>query len=374
MRGLIDRSGSMAAWRKPVVEGVNAYLQTVNDDKAGRDADILIVTFDSMGYDPIRKGKVVDIDLIRDDEFVPRGLTPLFDATDSALNDNVDESGGVKNILWILTDGLENASKKHRTTASIRALVEDKRKKGWLILFLGANIDAWKTAADMGIPPEHTMNVHVQGRNQQPAPGIFGRMIGSKSNPVGMALAAAAGLGLAYALLRPGDAQAAPLGFTEHDRNAAMGVDGTTTTWQDAVQQDIASFNEPMNDIFDLPDDLHQAVSELPANFDPSQGSLLEDGTQSGGMNFDATIVSAEDAPTSPDFTGSANEGNIDTSNGRSELETADAGSDSGFGGSKSGDGSSSNVSAYTSNSDSTDSGSSGDSGGGGDGGGGGGD
>lgn len=332
MRGLIDRSGSMAAWHKPVVEGVNTYLQTVKDDDAGRNAETLIVTFDSMGFDPIRKGLASDIELIREDEFVPRALTPLFDATDSALTDNVDESEGVRNVLWILTDGLENASKKHKSVASIRALVEDKRKKGWLILFLGANIDAWKTAADMGIPPEHTMNVHVQGRNQQPAPGVLKRMFGGKSNPIGMALAAAAGLGIAYALLRPGDANAATHGFTENDRNAAMGVDGVSTTWQDAVQQDIAAFDEPFNNIFDLPDDLHQAVSELPKDFDPSQGSLLDDGTQSGGMNFDGDIVSSEDAPTSPDFVASNDEHDADTDDTGGGNDSNDEGTDAGSG------------------------------------------
>jgi hypothetical protein len=59
-----------------------------------------------------------------------------------------------------------------------------------------------------------------------------------------------------------------------------MAVDGTTQTWQDAVAADVAGFEEPYNGVFDLPPDVAAAEGELPASFDPSLGSVNEDGEQ----------------------------------------------------------------------------------------------
>ncbi len=371
MRGIIDRTGSMAAYHKPVVEGVNAYLDKVRADRQGADADTTIMIFDSMGFDVIRKGRAGDLDPIREDEFVPRALTPLFDALASGLNDNVDEGPDVRNVLFILTDGLENASQKYKNLATIRALVEEKQKKGWIIIYLGANIDAWQQASDLGIPPERAMNFHARGTNSQPAQGFVGRMMGKKSNPVAKAMIAAAGLGLAYALFRPGDAQAKSLGFTEQDRNDAMGVVGVEKNWQQAVQEDVAAFSEPFDSMFDLPQELQQQISDLPHDFDPALGSMDASGNQTGGLTTDDEIISADDVPSIVnDASGSADSdgegGGVNGGGGiERELETADAGDSKGswFGGSNKND------TSDIIDSDSDSGGDGGDGGGGGDGG-----
>jgi hypothetical protein len=55
--------------------------------------------------------------------------------------------------LVILTDGQENASKEH-TKESIRALLDARQKeRNWLVLYLGANQDAFAESGKIGIEP-----------------------------------------------------------------------------------------------------------------------------------------------------------------------------------------------------------------------------
>ncbi len=292
IRFLLDRSGSMAGWRKPVAGGVNDYLQTVARDKRGRDARIVLVTFDSMGFDIIRRGVVSEVKPLGENEFVPRALTPLCDAVASMLNDNVEPD--VTYVDVILTDGLENDSKKYDIPRA-RKLIEQRQREGHIVLYLGANVNAWEQAEQFGIPKERAMNVHVQGTNAPQKRG-FRRFFGGGSggNPVSMGLVAAAGLGLALSLMRPHEAASSKLGFTEADRNNAMGV---ADNWQEAVDRDVGSFNEPFDSIFDLPQELQQQVAELPADFDPALGSMNADGEQTGGFNSEGDVESSGDVP-----------------------------------------------------------------------------
>ena len=47
-----------------------------------------------------------------------------------------------ENVLFVIvTDGFENASKEY-TYSAVKKLIEGKKKKGWGVHVLGANIDA----------------------------------------------------------------------------------------------------------------------------------------------------------------------------------------------------------------------------------------
>jgi hypothetical protein len=88
--------------------------------------------------------------------YVPRGLTPLLDAIGKAVA-LLDKAEGKLKALVISTDGLENASRE-QTRASIKALLDERQKQGWLVLYLGANQDAFNEGAKMGTHTGTTMN------------------------------------------------------------------------------------------------------------------------------------------------------------------------------------------------------------------------
>lgn len=331
---VLDRTGSMSGTEEKTIEAINGFLRQMQGDSLGKSAAFTLMTFDSQGFDVIRRGTVSEVKPLEQKEFSPRAATPLYDAVGDAAS---KMTGTEKNMLVILTDGLENASKKF-TQASLRALIEEKRKSGWIIIYLGANIDAWKQAESIGVPGNQAMNFSQNG-TQVPAqpsnPGLWSRFTGRVSqNPMGYALGTAALLGLAYLALRPSDAKAAEtLGFTDADRNASMGVDGVgNNTWESAVEQDVASFDEPIktDSIFDpgLSQEAAQSAAELPEDFDPSQGSMI-DGEQA--VDHGGEILSSEDAPSSDDYIPR----DVDTQeggDGREEVSESSSGSSPGTG------------------------------------------
>lgn len=288
---LADRSGSMAAVVKQAKDGMNGFIGNMQGDPAGQNSLFMLSTFDSMGFDLLRRGIMSGIEKLKDGEFKPRALTPLIDAAHWSILEMAKLGNGRK-ILAILTDGLENASKKH-TKKELKALIEAKRAEGWIIIYLGANFDAWQEAEAIGIPKEFAMNFRANGHVAQnaPKPGLLQRVgLQAQQNPIGFALAAAAAVGFAAWALSSSNAHATqPQGFTDEQRNAAMGV---TDNWQEAVQHDIATFQEPFNSVFDLPPDLIEAMRY---DRDPELGSWDQNGEQPGVI--EGEVLSAEEVP-----------------------------------------------------------------------------
>jgi len=329
---LLDRSGSMQSFEKPVIEGINAFIEKLKADRGSRDARFVLTTFDSQGFDAVRRGAVADVKPLGDEEFKPRALTPLHDAVAHGV-ETLSAPGDAKSMLVIMTDGLENASKKYADAGAVRRVVDAFQKAGGIVIYLGTHIDAWKQAEEIGVPAERAMNFHA-GQKQVVRPGVFGRFRSTvHTNPVATALVAAAGLGLAYWALRPGSAAASDLGFTTDDRNAAMGVDGVSETWQDAVKADVDSFDEPFDSIFDLPSEVANAEGNLPDGFDPALGSLNEDGEQPGSADVDVLSADQFDSMQSGGSDGDAGDRDEDRGSGSDAPDEPAAPASSGWGG-----------------------------------------
>jgi uncharacterized membrane protein YgcG len=333
---LLDRSGSMASCQKLITGGINDFLTKMQNDATGRDAKFIMTTFDSQGFDIARRGDIADVKPLADGEFAPRALTPLYDAVGHAISD-LDQAETQKRMLIIVTDGEENASKKF-TAETVRSLITERQKSGWIVIYLAAHVDAWKQAEAVGVPKEMAMNFKA-APVAVPRTGLLGALgMKAQTNPFAIALGAAAGVGLVYAM--GGAAQAH--GFSEQNRNDAMGVDGINETWQDAVEADISGFDEPFAGVFDLPPDVAAAEAGQPADFDPSQGSVNADGEPTGqpeGDVYDSAEFessSADDTPASS--SGGWFSGGSSSSDDSSSSSSGDTSSSSDSGGS-SGDG-----------------------------------
>ena len=150
---LLDRSGSMESCRDITIDAFNEYVMGLrrSDDV---DARLSLTIFDSESIDVLQHAEPAKsfLELSRQN-FVPRGMTPLLDAIGRAVaeTDKLALRDGEKVALVILTDGQENASKEH-TKETIRALLKDRQdNKGWLVVFLGADVDAFAEAQAIGV-------------------------------------------------------------------------------------------------------------------------------------------------------------------------------------------------------------------------------
>jgi hypothetical protein len=158
---LLDRSGSMESCRDTAIDAFNEYVMGLrrSDDI---DARLSLTIFDSTSIDTLQRAEPARtfLELSRA-SYVPRASTPLLDAIGHVVAD-IDQAqlrADEKVALVILTDGFENASKEH-TKETIRALLTDRQdNKGWLVVFLAADIDAFAEAGAIGIKSDRFLKL-----------------------------------------------------------------------------------------------------------------------------------------------------------------------------------------------------------------------
>lgn len=147
---VLDKSGSMEGMAGQALTAVNNYISAAKADKNLRKGTLSILLFDSASLEWIRKTvPMAKIELVTDKEYIPHGLTPLYDAIGAGIDHLGDAE---KAVLVIMTDGHENDSKTYNLP-QIRDRIEVAKNKGWLVLFLGANLSVAGQGAVMGMGP-----------------------------------------------------------------------------------------------------------------------------------------------------------------------------------------------------------------------------
>lgn len=160
---LLDRSGSMQSVRDDTVGAINAWLGELRQTKA--EMRFSLVLFDDHhGRMDLQKLHVAtpikEVPDLRNDQFQPRGGTPLIDAacaTIRAVRESLEGRDDVKVIFAIQTDGQENRSQEN-SWDGLRALIAECEKTGWQFNFMGCGIDAYGQGARMGIRRENTIS------------------------------------------------------------------------------------------------------------------------------------------------------------------------------------------------------------------------
>ena len=69
-----------------------------------------------------------------------------------------------KNVIVIMTDGMENASRIYSSNKVKKMIERQKNRYGWEFLFIGANIDSVETAKHFGINSDRSVNYHADGQ------------------------------------------------------------------------------------------------------------------------------------------------------------------------------------------------------------------
>jgi hypothetical protein len=160
---LLDRTGSMEPIWSEALSSVNAYADGLATLDGGPrvDADITLAVFDAQDgfqFDVLRD----DVDAERwkkvtSDEVNPRGMTPLYDAIGRIVS-LAEKDRPEKAVIVIMTDGEENSSQE-MTKATARAALDRVRKKGWEVVFLGAEFSNFDDAESVGQTSSRNMAV-----------------------------------------------------------------------------------------------------------------------------------------------------------------------------------------------------------------------
>ena len=150
---ILDRSGSMSGLEKDTIGGFNSLIQKQRKEKGK--CYVSCVLFDDVQEVIYDRVPVNEVKKMTQKQYYARGCTALLDAMGGAIHHigNVhkyskEEIG--KTLFIIITDGLENSSKRY-TYVTIKQMVErQKEKYGWEFIFIGANMDVIQEANKFG--------------------------------------------------------------------------------------------------------------------------------------------------------------------------------------------------------------------------------
>ena len=161
---VLDRSGSMSGLVRSTIDGFNEMLEK---QKKGAQGDLFVSTvlFGDTSEVLHSHVPVARMRPLTEREYVIDGCTALLDALGDAIEHAVRHqrhapvARRAQNVVFVvITDGYENASQRF-TRERVRALVEkETRDYGWEFLYLGANIDSFAAAGELGIHRSRTSN------------------------------------------------------------------------------------------------------------------------------------------------------------------------------------------------------------------------
>ncbi len=169
---ILDRSGSMSGLESDTIGGFNAMIE--KQKKEDGKAYVSTILFDNYSEVLHDRVNLKDIPQMTDKDYTVRGCTALIDAIGGAIKHIANihkyarpEDVPAHTMFVITTDGMENAS--HRFTSDdVKKMIEHQKEKyGWEFLFIGANIDAIKTAENFGINRNRAVNYNADSKGTQ---------------------------------------------------------------------------------------------------------------------------------------------------------------------------------------------------------------
>lgn len=148
---LMDRSGSMGGSESDTIGGFNSFIQREKDKDLN--TRVTTILFDDH-YEVLYKRKAIgEVAELTKNEYWVRGCTALLDAIGKTIN-TLDKEIDNKVLFVIMTDGLENSSREF-SKEQIRNLINNHN---WEFIYIGADIDSYSEAGNIGIRRTHVAN------------------------------------------------------------------------------------------------------------------------------------------------------------------------------------------------------------------------
>jgi len=139
---VFDQSGSMSILKNEVVDGLNAEINGIKESSIGQDVKLSLTFFSNKVDEPLFWNKDInDFKDLTEKQYNPSGMTALYDAIGITIDkiyeepDIEDENTSI--LMLIVTDGMENASRKF-TSAKIFSKIDELQKTGrWTFSYIG---------------------------------------------------------------------------------------------------------------------------------------------------------------------------------------------------------------------------------------------
>lgn len=146
---ILDKSGSMNRLRQQAITGFNSYI--ASQRALPGETRLTFVQFNENREVIYEAQNVKEVPELDGTTYIPDGYTALNDSVGFVLSKYLPKcSPDETNVVAILTDGQENASKEY-SLAQVRGLLAEAEANGWEVLFLGANMSKDTVVGTYGI-------------------------------------------------------------------------------------------------------------------------------------------------------------------------------------------------------------------------------
>jgi len=166
---IVDKSGSMEPLTTDTIGGINTFIDAQR--KVPGTATFTLVQFNARATTVLNAVPMSMVENLSRTSYVPSGTTALLDAVGETITNTGKRLAALpeadrpsKVIVLIVTDGEENASREYRLD-QIKTMIERQTKDfSWEFQYIGANQDAFKGAASMGINWAFTANYNATAK------------------------------------------------------------------------------------------------------------------------------------------------------------------------------------------------------------------
>jgi len=160
---ILDKSGSMEILQAETISGLNQFIQEQKLEPGL--CNFSLVQFNQGLETTISREAIQQVGKLTSKSYQPNGYTALLDAVGLTLKTAMEthfmlpaDQAPDKVLVFIITDGQENASLKYKRAQVSDLINQLQMNKGWEFQFFGANIDSFGEAQGIGIAKEQADN------------------------------------------------------------------------------------------------------------------------------------------------------------------------------------------------------------------------
>lgn len=153
---VIDESGSMSGTESDVIGGFNGFIEKQILENSGK-ATVSVYKFDQTVKAFAQNLDIMEVERLDQRNYCPGGSTALLDAIGRGILETDEHTNSLtqdlpdKVIMVIITDGMENASRRY-SVKDIRSMIETHEKQmNWEFVYLGADLNDFSDADKLGM-------------------------------------------------------------------------------------------------------------------------------------------------------------------------------------------------------------------------------
>lgn len=145
---ILDESASMLQHSDSYISGINAFINT--QKQFNPYSSFTMVKFNSNVTTLCVDSKMYTLPELTREHYKPYGITAMYDAIGHTINLKYDETIRKNTVVFILTDGEDNHSRKF-TQSMIREKINYMKERGWTFVYIATDHNAQKFGERMNV-------------------------------------------------------------------------------------------------------------------------------------------------------------------------------------------------------------------------------